>query len=86
MHGLGLYIYSGEDVPRITAEEIAKPKQESTTKKIKVTDDNWSKIVETSKRLHSQKIKWDTILSRLMDKYIVDEAQIQILKKQLNGK
>ena len=76
----------GEDVPQITAEEIIKPKQENTTKKVKVTDENWSKIVETSKRLQSQKIKWDTILSRLTDKYIVDETQIEILKKQLDGK
>ena len=86
MHGLALYIYSREDVPQITAEEIIKPKQENTTKKVKVTDENWSKIVETSKRLQSQKIKWDTILSRLTDKYIVDETQIEILKKQLDGK
>ena len=86
MHGLGLYIYSGEDIPQITAEEISKSNQESTAKKVKVTDENWSKIVETSKRLQSQKVKWDTILSRLMDKYIVDEPQIEKLNKELYGK
>jgi hypothetical protein len=57
-----------------------------TAKKVLVTDENWSKIVETSKRLQSQKIKWDTILSRLMDKYIVDEKQIEKLNKELYGK
>ena len=86
MHGMGLYIYAGEDIPQITAEEISKSNQESTTKKVKVTDDNWSKILETSKRLQSQKVKWDTIVSRLMDKYIVDQAQIEKLKKELYGK
>jgi hypothetical protein len=86
MHGMGLYIYAGEDIPQITAEEISKSNEQSKSKKVKVTDENWSKIVETSKRLHSQKIKWDTILSRLMDKYIVDETQIEKLNKQLYGK
>ena len=52
----------------------------------KVTDENWSKIVETSKRLQSQKVKWDTILARLMDKYIVDIPQTERLKKELYGK
>ena len=86
MHGLGLYIYSGEDIPQITAEEISKSNEQSKSKKVKVTDENWSKIVETSKRLQSQKVKWDTILARLMDKYIVDIPQTERLKKELYGK
>jgi len=86
MHGMGLYIYAGEDIPQITAEEISKSNEESKSKKVKVTDENWSKIVETSKRLQSQKVKWDTILARLMDKYIVDIPQTERLKKELYGK
>jgi hypothetical protein len=86
MHGMGLYIYAGEDIPQITAEEISKSNEQSKSEKVKVTDDNWSKIVETSKRLQSQKVKWDTILARLMDKYIVDIPQTEKLKKELYGK
>jgi hypothetical protein len=86
MHGMGLYIYAGEDIPQITAEEISKSNEQSKSEKVKVTDDNWSKIVETSKRLQSQKVKWDTILARLMDKYIVDIPQTERLKKELYGK
>ena len=86
MHGLGIYIYAGEDIPQITAEEISKSNEQSKSKKVIVTDDNWAKIVETSKRLQSQKVKWDTILARLMDKYIVDIPQIEKLKKELYGK
>ena len=86
MHGMGLYIYAGEDIPQITAEEISKSNEQSKSKKVKVTDENWSKIVETSKRLQSQKVKWDTILARLMDKYIVDIPQTERLKKELYGK
>ena len=35
MHGMGLYIYAGEDIPQITAEEISKSNQESSAKKVK---------------------------------------------------
>ena len=84
MHGLGLYIYAGEDLPQITPDEISKSNESKS--KIKVDDKNWDSIVETAQRLRSQKTKWDTILNRLMDKYIVDMEQIQKLQKILYGK
>ena len=34
----------------------------------------------------AEKVKWDTILARLMDKYIVDIPQTERLKKELYGK
>jgi len=84
MHGLGLYIYAGEDLPQITPDEISKSNESKS--KVKVDDKNWDSIVETAQRLKAQKTKWDTILNRLMDKYIVDMEQIQKLQKILYGK
>ena len=86
MHGLGLYIYAGEDIPQITTDEIAKSNQEKKSGKQVVDDKNWSDIVENAKKLQERKLKWDTILQRLMTKYIVDMEQIQRLQKELYGK
>ena len=33
MHGLGLYIYAGEDIPQITTDEIAKSNQDKKSVK-----------------------------------------------------
>lgn len=85
MHGLGLYIYAGEDIPQITTDEIAKSNQDKKSEKQEVTKDNWSDIVDNAKKLQERKLKWDTILQRLMTKYIVDMQQIQDLKKELYG-
>ena len=85
MHGLGLYIYAGEDIPQITTDEIAKSNQDKKSDKQEVTKDNWSDIVDNAKKLQERKLKWDTILQRLMTKYIVDMQQIQDLKKELYG-
>ena len=86
MHGLGLYIYAGEDIPQITTDEIAKLNQEKKSGKQVVDDKNWADIVENAKKLKERKLKWDTILQRLMTKYIVDMEQIQRLQKELYGK
>jgi len=85
MHGLGLYIYAGEDIPQITTDEIAKSNQDKKSDKQEVTKDNWSDIVDNARKLQERKLKWDTILQRLMTKYIVDMQQIQDLKKELYG-
>ena len=85
MHGLGLYIYAGEDIPQITTDEIAKSNQDKKSDKQEVTKDNWSDIVDNARKLQERKLKWDTILQRLMTKYIVDIQQIQDLKKELYG-
>lgn len=41
-HGLGLYIYAGEDLPE--SSEVVKPK-ETTTIELNIGDDNWSNVL-----------------------------------------
>ena len=59
LHGLGLYIYAGEDIPqddKSVAEKLATPKKAEvtpkkveakkvTTIKLNIGDDNWQKVL-----------------------------------------
>jgi len=66
MHGLGLYIYAGEDIPRVTDEEIQNTS--STDNRIKIVKkgkgENWKEIVENARKLkQTQSLTWNTIVS-----------------------
>jgi len=88
MHGLGLYIYAGEDIPRVTDEEIQNTSSEDNRIKIvkKGRGENWKEIVENARKLkQTQSLTWNTIVSRFLKKYEATTNDIEDLKKELYG-
>ena len=54
-HGLGLYIYAGEDLPEAAEETAQKPVEEPKTAKVKKTSTEAKKAPETKKTLITDK-------------------------------
>ena len=80
LHGLGLYIYAGEDLPE-GEEQKPEPKKTTTTKQyiLDIGDDNWSKVllyVAKNKELGLEKI-----VNQLGRKYKLTTK----VKKELNN-
>mgnify|MGYP003114317118 FL=1 len=80
-HGLGLYIYAGEDLP-----ESSEPEQTTPEMKIKLLkgDDNWDKVLGYIQATKS-KIKFEDILNTFKTKYQVSNATKNALEKAYNG-
>lgn len=80
-HGLGLYIYAGEDLPQEESQPT-KTTEPTTSRKIKldIGDDNWDKVL---RYVAANKDKGLTeILKTLSTKYkIVEEVKNEIKKK-----
>lgn len=81
-HGLGLYIYAGEDLPQ-EESQTTKPTESPKPKKIKldIGDDNWDKVL---RYVAANKDKGLTeILKTLATKYIIVEEIKNEIKKKL---
>lgn len=81
-HGLGLYIYAGEDLPE-EEPQTTKPTEPPKPKKIKldIGDDNWDKVL---RYVTANKDKGLTeILKTLATKYIIVEEIKDEIKKKL---
>lgn len=68
MHGLGLQLWTGEDLPGETTPE---PAPTTKLQPLKVDDKNWAKVckyVESNKDTH----KFDDIIKQLSTKYKID--------------
>ena len=44
-HGLGLYIYAGEDLPMDESKAQDEPQQEPTLIELEIDDENWDKVM-----------------------------------------
>ena len=79
-HGLGLYIYAGEDLP-----ENSEPEQATPEMKIKLLkgDDNWDKVLGYIQATKS-KIQFEDILNTFKTKYQITNATKNALEKIYN--
>lgn len=79
-HGLGLYIYAGEDLP-----ENSEPEQTAPEMKIKLLkgDDNWDKVLGYIQATKS-KIQFEDILNTFKTKYQISNATKNALEKVYN--
>ncbi len=79
-HGLGLYIYAGEDLP-----ESSEPEQTTPEMKIKLLkgDDNWDKVLGYIQATKS-KIQFEDILNTFKTKYQITNATKNALEKVYN--
>lgn len=84
MHGLGLYIYAGEDLPHVTDEEIIESSKSDNKEKEPITD--WEDVVVRAKEMRDKnKQSWDIIATKLLEKYDVNNNELLRLKKILYG-
>lgn len=73
MHGLGLYIYAGEDIPDFTSTE---PRQKAVVSKngskihLNIGDENWSKVLKYVN--DNKELGLDELVKALETKYIVE--------------
>ena len=84
MHGLGLSLWTGEDVPSQPTEHKEAPSKsssETTRISLEVDDDNWSKVL---KYVVENKDKgFDNLLKQLRTKYKVSTPVQKALKDNL---
>lgn len=79
-HGLGLYIYAGEDLPESSEPEQATPE---TKVKLLKGDDNWDKVLGYIQATKS-KIQFEDILNTFKTKYQISNATKNALEKVYN--
>ncbi len=82
LHGLGLYIYAGEDLPQDSApEKTIKPKNTITELTLKVNDDNWEKVMRFVAHNKDKGLKY--IVDKLKTKYEIKEDVKQEISKHV---
>ena len=79
MHGLGLTLWSGEDVPELTAQ----PKTKDTGFTLDIGDGNWTKVLGYMGQQHQNGVAFEDILKELGKKYKIAPKVRTELKKQL---
>jgi hypothetical protein len=79
LHGLGLYIYAGEDMP--DEEKTAKAPSEPAIIELVVGDDNWAKVMNylTANKKKGSKF----IIEQLSKKYSISEATRSEINKEV---
>ena len=79
LHGLGLYIYAGEDMP--DDEKAAKAPSEPAIIELVVGDENWSKVMNylTANKKKGSKF----IIEQLSKKYSISEATRSEINKEV---
>lgn len=81
-HGLGLYVYAGEDLPQDTEpEKTIKPKNTITELTLKVNDDNWEKVMRFVAHNKDKGLKY--IVDKLKTKYEIKEEVKQEISKHV---
>ena len=79
MHGLGLSLWTGEDVPELTTNTATKPKATDTKITLEIGDENWAKVLKymgSNKQLGLPKI-----VSNLETKYKMKSSVKKELQK-----
>lgn len=79
LHGLGLYIYAGEDMP--DDEKAAKAPSEPSIIELVVGDENWAKVMNylTANKKKGSKF----IIEQLSKKYSISEATRSEINKEV---
>ena len=79
LHGLGLYIYAGEDMP--DEEKAAKVPSEPAIIELVVGDENWAKVMNylTANKKKGSK----AIIDQLSQKYSISEATRSEINKEV---
>lgn len=79
LHGLGLYIYAGEDMP--DDEKAAKAPSEPAIIELVVGDENWAKVMNylTANKKKGSKF----IIDQLSKKYSISEATRSEINKEV---
>jgi hypothetical protein len=79
LHGLGLYIYAGEDMP--DEERTAKAPSEPAIIELVVGDENWAKVMNylTANKKKGSKF----IIEQLSKKYSISEATRSEINKEV---
>jgi len=79
LHGLGLYIYAGEDMP--DEEKTAKAPSEPVIIELVVGDENWAKVMNylTANKKKGSKF----IIEQLSKKYSISEATRSEINKEV---
>jgi hypothetical protein len=81
MHGLGLSLWTGEDVPSQPSEAKEEAPKEVKRLKLEVDDDNWAKVL---KYVVANKDKdFDTLVKQLRTKYTVSADVKKALKENV---
>lgn len=81
MHGLGLQLWTGEDLPGTKQEN--PPKKTNKKPTLKVGDSNWAKVAQYVKA-NKGKVQFDELVSNLETKYAkLSQAVIKELKKNV---
>ena len=81
MHGLGLSLWTGEDVPELTTNTTVKPKATDTKITLDIGDENWVKVLKymgANKQLGLTKI-----VSNLETKYKMKASVKKELQKAM---
>ena len=81
MHGLGLSLWTGEDVPELTTNTSAKPKTTNTKITLEIGDENWVKVLKymgANKQLGLSKI-----VSNLETKYKMKSSVKKEIQKAM---
>ena len=81
MHGLGLQLWTGEDLPGTKQDD--PPKKTNKKPTLKVGDSNWGKV-EQYVNANKGKVQFDELVSNLETKYAkLSQAVIKELKKNV---
>ena len=81
MHGLGLSLWTGEDVPSPPSEAKEEPPKEVKRLKLEIDDGNWAKVL---KYVVANKDKdFDTLVKQLRTKYTVSATVQKALKENV---
>lgn len=80
MHGLGIQLWTGEDIPELTTQAPVKPMMVDKTT-LSVGDENWEKVKNYA--LSNKELGADTIIKNLEKKYKIAAAVKTELKSLL---
>ena len=81
-HGLGLYVYAGEDLPQDSApEKTIKPKNTITEITLNIDDGNWEKVMRFVAHNKGKGLRY--IVDKLSTKYKIKEEVKKEIQKHV---
>lgn len=81
-HGLGLYVYAGEDLPQDSApEKTIKPKNTITEITLNIDDGNWEKVMNFVAHNKGKGLRY--IVDKLSTKYKIKEEVKKEIQKHV---
>jgi hypothetical protein len=83
MFGLGIYIYSGEDLPEGESAPIQKKTVTEDRTNLVIGSDSWTKVIKYV--ADNKSLDIDKILQQISRKYIISATTQKELEKIING-